>query len=101
MFIHKIQKKLKPSDLPIEGTNPFNHFTYKYLLSVTADDTEELDLLRKALEEARAALSAFYMSDKQESRPWGKLHRDFMEHRPFSRTPLAWFFEDNFPGRGN
>lgn len=92
MFIWKLQRRLKPVDVPIEGTNTFNHFTYRTLLAITVDDTEELENIKKALEEAKSELETFFMTKNQEAWAWGKLHRDLMEHRPFSQTPLAWFF---------
>lgn len=101
MFIHKLQQRLKPANVPVEGHHFFNHYTYRYILDATANDHEKLANIRWALGQAKRELEEFFMSKTVSSWSWGKLHLDFMEHRPFSRTPLARLFEKNAPGRGN
>lgn len=101
MFINRLQKRIKPADLPVEGHHFFNHYTYRYILNTTTDDIQEMEHIRVALNETITQLQEFFMSNEKSSWVWGKLHQDFMEHRPFSRTPFARLFEKTAPGVGN
>ena len=101
MFIYLLQKKLKPASVPIEGHHFFNHFTYKHILKTTTDDVDNATVIRQTLKDTKKKLEEWFMSSNESSWVWGKLHTDYMEHRPFSRSPFARVFERISPGRGN
>jgi len=55
MFIYRLQKRLNPTDLPLEGHHFFNHYTYRYILNTT-DNVERITQIRVALKEAKKEL---------------------------------------------